>query len=332
MFGKANQLRRIINQDGVAEGYQAVKRYVEWGVFYNSNNPIWSLKRGRILPTVGILSNKILRKNYFEQYLRKKYGRFLIRHINDYWMWIDLDDPGLSRDLISYGVREPRSSKALVNELRRMEQQNDELVTIMEIGANIGYYALLEATVLGDNANIHAFEPEPRNISLLQRNIELNGFKNVFTTHQVAVGDEPASVELEVTEKSNLNAVHSEGKDLSQLETRDTVSVPQVSVDEYVKDNGIDPEEVDLLRMDVEGHEYEIFKGMRSVFECDSDVVIFLETHFRRISEQKKHEIIDTLADSGFSIVHSARGFRKTSIRSFDDLRELGGEIILRRE
>jgi FkbM family methyltransferase len=332
MFEKAIEFKRIIDEEGIIEGYRAVKRFIEWGVFYNSNNPIWSLKRGRILPTIGIVSEKVIGTNLYERHLRRTYGRFLIRHINNYWMWIDLDDPGLSKDLISYGVREPRSSEALTQELLRMKRDGDDPVTIMEMGANIGYYALLEATVLGDDADIHAFEPEPQNVSLLQRNIKLNDVEDAFTTHQMAVGDEVTSVELEVTDKSNLNAVHSEGKNIGELGTGETVTVEQISVDQYVNNNELDPEDIDLLRMDVEGHEYEIFKGMQSVLNCDSDVVVFLETHFRRISERKKNEIIDVLAANDFTIVHAARGFRKASITSFDDLRELGGEVILRRK
>jgi hypothetical protein len=218
-MSKIINLKRIVDQKGIVEGYRAVKRFVEFNVFYNSNNPIWSLKCGRILPTIGIVSKILIGTDLYEHHLRQTHDRFIISHVNNYWMWLDLDDPGLSKDLISYGIREPRSTKALLREIQRMDREGDTTITIMEMGANIGYYALLEATNIPDSAEIHAFEPEPQNFSLLQRNIELNDVEDKFTTHQVAVGDKSTSVELEVTEKSNLNAVHGDGKNLGELET-----------------------------------------------------------------------------------------------------------------
>ena len=51
--------------------------------------------------------------------------------------------------------------------------------TVLDLGANIGYFTLLFAKLVGNNGIVFAFEPEPQNIALLTKNIKINNYKNV---------------------------------------------------------------------------------------------------------------------------------------------------------
>ena len=51
--------------------------------------------------------------------------------------------------------------------------------TVLDIGANIGYFTLLAARLVGKKGKVYAFEPEPRNYSMLLRNVTLNEYENV---------------------------------------------------------------------------------------------------------------------------------------------------------
>ena len=52
---------------------------------------------------------------------------------------------------------------------------------VVDLGANMGYFTLLAARLVGKEGKVYAFEPEPINYSLLVKNVELNGYDNVVT-------------------------------------------------------------------------------------------------------------------------------------------------------
>ncbi len=60
--------------------------------------------------------------------------------------------------------------------------------TVVDIGANIGYYTLLMSNLVGNGGKVFAFEPEPKNFEILQKNLELNQIKNVIV-EQKAVSE-----------------------------------------------------------------------------------------------------------------------------------------------
>ena len=93
----------------------------------------------------------------------------VIKKIQGSKMLLDLRDKGIHKDLFLYGCREPECTKIVQKELC-------EGMKVVDIGANIGYYALMEAQIVGDSGKIYAIEPEPRNFRMLERNIEMNSY------------------------------------------------------------------------------------------------------------------------------------------------------------
>ena len=59
---------------------------------------------------------------------------------------------------------------------------------VIDCGANIGYYSLLFSKLVGDSGKVFAFEPDPTNFSLLQKNLKENNIKNVIALN-LAVSD-----------------------------------------------------------------------------------------------------------------------------------------------
>jgi len=76
-------------------------------------------------------------------------------------------DRGIGKELVCYREHEPTATALLKTFLR-------EGMTILDIGANIGYYALLEARSVGPSGRVVAVEPEPRNAALLRRNVQFS--------------------------------------------------------------------------------------------------------------------------------------------------------------
>jgi len=209
--------------------------------------------------------------------LQKKYNKGLYRHhikALDKPMYLDLGDDGLSKTLYYRGVHEPPVTQWIKKEL-------DPEMTILDIGANIGYYVLLESSVLNQNGSLYAIEPVPSTYGILQKNIALNQLSNV-TTYQYAVGSAPGEAMIEVTEKRNWSHIaHSnlsaKRANLISDATYQSVPVPMTTVDLFVQEQQI--ENVNFIRMDVEGFETEIIKGAIHTLTNHRPLKVFMEVH-----------------------------------------------------
>ena len=146
--------------------------------------------------------------------------------------------------------------------------------TIFDVGANVGLYALLAAKT-NPSAKIHAFEPTPAVLELLRANIALNNLGNI-KVNSTAVGKICGEAVLRQCRGSDganegMNYIH---KDCSESEHSDQ-PVKIVSIDEYCKTNGI--ERIDLMKMDIEGGEYDALLGAQTLLESQSIDCLFIE-------------------------------------------------------
>ena len=206
--------------------------------------------------------------------------RFVRRRIYDYEMWLDTTDRGISRTLILFGQRELEHRRMLQLILKPG-------MTVFDIGANIGYYVLMENRLMGGTGKILAIEPSHQNAELLQRNLQLNDARNV-TVLEAAVSDEPGTRDFFLAEESNLNTFHPAPQRKGALRT---VAVKTTTLTSLAKEHGAP----DLIRMDVEGHEVEILDAALPEIEAGrmAPMVIF-EVHRRRYSPT--HDFEQTLA------------------------------------
>ena len=102
------------------------------------------------------------------------------KKINGYWMELNFK-PGTpykyDRELLENGIREPGATEIFQDVLMRLKS-NHKNIHVFDIGANIGYYSLMEAQILNE-ANIYAIEIGSENIKKLKRNIELNEYDHI---------------------------------------------------------------------------------------------------------------------------------------------------------
>jgi len=206
--------------------------------------------------------------------------RYLEKHIYDYRMRLDLNDRGICRTLLLFGQRELEHKVML-------ERVLEPGMTVLDIGANIGYYVLMELNLIGSTGTLVAVEPSPSNIDMLRHNLALNGHTDV-EVHQAAVSDRPGRREFFLSEMSNLNTFHDTGTGRLHL-SGETVEVETVTVPQLM--GGRAP---DLIRMDVEGHEVEVINGLLPAVEAgEMAPMILFETHLSRYGSD--HDIDATL-------------------------------------
>jgi FkbM family methyltransferase len=126
---------------------------------------------------------------------------------------------------------------------------------VIDIGANIGTYVLFAARRIGPDGRITALEPEPRNATRLQENIDLNALGSLVEVHAVAVASETGEVEFTLDHDVS-NAIVLTG---AARGTRTVV--PAVRLDEVVEAH----ERLAVAKMDVEGAEAMAMRGAEAL-------------------------------------------------------------------
>ncbi|MFC6835519.1 FkbM family methyltransferase [Halomarina ordinaria] len=232
-------------------------------------------------------------------------ARYVARDIHDWRMWLDSEDDGISRTLRCYGLHEQLSSDAFAAALADVRERVDGTVPVVDVGANIGYYALLEAAVLGEQARVFAIEPAPDNLELLTRNVRSNGLETTVEVEQCAIGGTNEPVELRLSNYSNRHTVRELPGDVWRSgcqHDRERVEVPQRTVDRFVADRGLSPADVAAVRMDLEGYETAVVEGMEGVLDADGPLVVFVELH-PVLSDAELDDVLSAFDRGGLSVV-----------------------------
>ncbi|WP_436347782.1 FkbM family methyltransferase [Natronorubrum sp. FCH18a] len=270
------------------------------------------LRTGRPGAAVGSVAELATGRNPYYEY-RLEDRRYQAVSVGDHELVVDTSDAGISRTLLAYGVHEYRSSTAFERELERLAAVVDGPVRVLEVGANIGYFCTIEAGILGDRARIHAVEPIPLNVELLEHNLERNGYADLADVDRLAFGDEERPVEMTPSTHSNQHRVRdgSSAADsispTAALEDGETISVEQTTGNRYLADRDVDPASVNVVRFDVEGYEREVLEGLTDVVEAPGPTVVYVELHPLDLSDAEKTTVVDRFAENGFEVVSAVR-------------------------
>ena len=124
--------------------------------------------------------------------------------------------------------------------------------TIVDIGANIGAFSIYAAQEL-ENSTVYAYEPVPANFGLLRENIEANNLGQRVKCFGKAVGGQNEKRKLYL----KTSPQHSLYSRCSTLDSEGYIDVECITLEQAFDQNGI--ETCDLLKVDAEGAEYEIF-------------------------------------------------------------------------
>ncbi len=140
---------------------------------------------------------------------------------------------------------------------------------VFDIGAYTGLYSLLSATV-NRKARVFSFEALERNYSRIIINKKVNGLHNIYP-HNIALSDISGEVQFHISTGDDIlttgGSLHKRNKSFDKKVTVDTMSL-----DSFVKNNNIP--ETSLIKVDVEGAEYKLFKGMNDCLRDYSPHII----------------------------------------------------------
>lgn len=177
---------------------------------------------------------------------------------------------------------------------RRVIKKGD---IVVDLGANIGYFTLLAARLVGKEGKVYAFEPEPVNYSLLLKNIEINGYKNIVPV-QKAISSTTGTVRLFIDNED------SGGHTIRQYNDKmEFVEIESVTLDDYFRDKG---HPINVIKMDIEGAEMAALSGMNRIIKENKNLKMFVEFYFpgiRRSGDSPEEFARRLLEDYHFSIL-----------------------------
>jgi FkbM family methyltransferase len=176
--------------------------------------------------------------------------------------------------------------------VKRIIQKGD---TVIDLGANIGYYTLIFAKLVGKLGHVFAFEPEPSNFELLSKNVKENKHENV-TLVQKATSNKNSKIKLYVS-KRNL-ASH---RIFDAGDKRKSIEIDVITLNEYFKKN---TNPIKIIKMDIEGAEGATLLGASKIIENSKDIIIMMEYFPKLIKKfgMIPKEILKSLIEKNFKL------------------------------
>ncbi len=215
-------------------------------------------------------------------------------------LWVDLSDLLVSRVCLS-GNYEPHETDFVQKHLKAGD-------TFVDIGANIGWFTTLAATIVGDKGRVYAFEPRDQTRTLLARSIQENNFAARVTIHDFALSDvQRKSRLLWMSGTNNPGGSRLERDEGDRFDGMEGQEVLTRSLDD-VEILG----RVSLVKLDVEGGEANVLKGARSFLASHRPMILTEvgENALQHVSDVSLEEYTDLVGQLGYEI----RGLKGSEI------------------
>ena len=230
---------------------------------------------------------------------RHPFKDYIVGH---YWPWISKPGVWISYDdtaVINVCLGEYMQQRIffdgyyelpVIEWLRRTLRPTDVL---WDVGANIGAIALVAARLC---RRVIAFEPDPRSIERLTRNVRINRAANVAVV-PAALGDRTGTATLHQSQP--LNTGMSSMID-GRLRTANAIEIRAVSADAFLS---AQPQSApDVMKIDVEGAEHLVLRGASALLRTRRvRAIVFEDRHDERLAPTNA-ALIECLSDSGYTV------------------------------
>ena len=190
--------------------------------------------------------------------------------------------------LLEWGSEEP-----LVRTIRTYARADD---VIFDVGAFIGLYSIYLANHL-NKAIAYAFEPNPVAYEVLLKNIETFNLGNRIVTKNIALSDEVKEAVLHISSDLAHSSFYLYCAEFNGNRIVKSITVQCSTIDHLVQ-SGI-CRSPDIMKIDVEGHEYEVLKGATATLEKRTPK-IFFEPHRTTDDAPNDSRIEDFLRQFGY--------------------------------
>jgi len=244
--------------------------------------------------------------------------------LDKFSMYVSPSDLAVGRQIMDSKSYEPNVARILHQRLRLG-------MTVLDVGANIGYFSLLASSLIGSDGQCIAIEPNSRNVKLLLASKESNGFQQLQIL-QAAAGDTWGVLQLNTMHSNGVvSPVNADIRDIIQRET-----VLSLRIDDVLSPRV----KIDVIKIDVEGAEYRALSGALQHIEKDRPLIISEftpgslpgisgvspEEYLRFFTERGYHLSVlepDRRVDCGQDVAMVMRKYRERNVDHIDILADL---------
>ena len=161
---------------------------------------------------------------------------------------------------------------------------------VFDIGANVGYYSLIAAPLVGPEGRIYAFEPAAEQFRHLKDNATRNGFSQILP-YKVALSDKPGEAVLHLDDEFNTGSAFLRPAGARNI--RDEI-VNCTTLDDFVESQQVN--RIDAMKIDVEGSELAVLRGGQKTLERFRPVLLVeVKEQHQRLAGFSRRELYDQL-------------------------------------
>jgi FkbM family methyltransferase len=220
----------------------------------------------------------------------------------------------IGRHIAKYGIHEPLVTRWMAEYLGAARRG-----VVVDVGANLGWHTL-HAARHPNVETVVAFEPDPFNAWLLERNLSENGIENVVVDSR-AVGATPSLAKLYRYKSANFGR-HS----LAADHGHGSRSVPLTDLDGALLNLGFGERPVSLIKIDVEGYEPAVIAGAQRTLDRTDALILEYSPELSQSGGLSVRDMMGRLDSLGFTpfVLLAAGGTVRTNL---DELRNLSGSL-----
>lgn len=213
-------------------------------------------------------------------------------------LWVDLADRFVSLGCL-LGDYEPSETRFVLSNLKPGD-------VFLDIGANVGWFAILAADRVGPNGRVHAFEPRAETARLLDRSIVDNGFSERVRLHVTALGAEDGVGRLLGSETSTNLGGFRLARDADEAFPRMTSETVSLTALDSLPIEA----PVRLIKLDVEGAEPQVLEGARKLIARDRPLILseVFAPGLRHVSNQEPADYAALVAGLGYRMYALTNG------------------------
>ncbi|HEY9769101.1 MAG TPA: FkbM family methyltransferase [Coleofasciculaceae cyanobacterium] len=166
-----------------------------------------------------------------------------------------------------------------------------------DIGANVGFFSIIAAKLVGNTGKVYAFEPGEGNANSIRHNARLNDFNQIEVIEK-AVSNTSGEGQLLLAKYSGGHALATAD---APPDLAGEVTIDLVSIDDLIAQNRITPP--NFVKVDVEGAELDVLKGMSETIKTYQPTIIYeVDDSDRAGYERKYRELADFLESLNYQV------------------------------
>lgn len=184
-------------------------------------------------------------------------NKMLVKLAYNGYLTISSKDLSIMPTLVTTGMFEVPLTKYFISIIKQG-------FTVVDVGTNVGYFTILASKLVGSEGKVIGFEANAELVANVKDNLAMNWLTENTTIVNKAVYSENTVLQFLSSERFHAySSIHEKPKDGNVLDSYSSGNVDAVSLDSELHDI----EQIDLLKIDIEGGEYHAFLGMMGLIE-----------------------------------------------------------------